>query len=679
MNIGPLKSILRLRLGGHIVLNLCLAMTGVAQSTSSRDLTQISLEDLMHLEVTSVSRKEQPLSKVPGSIYVINQSDIRHSGATNVPDLLRMVPGVDVARVNANTWAITIRGFNYRYSGKVLVLVDGRTVYSPAFSGVYWDQQSMPLENIDRIEVIRGPGGTVWGANAMNGVINIITKRAEETQGLLLSTVTGNYDRAQAMIQYGSVAGPKLAWRAWARYAMNGNSPSLPGNAAVDDGHTSQAGFRSDWNLSPADKMTVQGDISGNSEQQTITTLQWTHLPDMFRFNDPVRVGAGNLMGRWNHVFANGSETTLQVYYDRFRRVDQAINVVTTGDADFQYHLHAGQRNDIVVGTDFRIADQVYSGGYEISFGSGHRRDKLVSTFIQDELALTDKLALTIGTKLEGNSYTGFEYEPSVQLAWSPVDRRTFWFSAAKAIEQPSWLYTETHLDVASVPLPGGNFGLIGINGNPLGASPRVFNYEVGYRAQVSPKLTVDSSLFVADYRRLPTLEPQTPYFTLSPAPPHLEIPSTYANLGKAVDYGVEVSARWTAAKWWRLSPGLSYLRMHLYEDPRSADTGFISSERESPRTQAQLRSEIKLRHDVEWDTSAYYVSSIIDATGTLGKVPAYTRVDTRIGKRLGEYAELSISGQNLLRAKHAEFLDGLQVTPLEAGRAVVARLTWRF
>jgi iron complex outermembrane receptor protein len=674
-----------LRVASHLALNICLAVAGVAQTTSSRDLTQISLEDLMNLEVTSVSKKEQPLSKAPGAIYVISQGDIVHSGATNVPDLLRMVPGVDVARINANTWAVTIRGFNYRYSGKVLVLVDGRTVYSPSFSGVYWDQQSMPLENIDRIEVIRGPGGTVWGANAMNGVINIITKRAEDTQGGLLSAVTGSYDRAQGTIQYGAIAGSAVAWRAWARYAANESSPSIPGSPAVDNGHTSQVGFRSDWNLSPADKLTIQGDLSGNSEGQTIATLFWNRLPDLYRFNDQVRVGAGDIVSRWSHVFANGSETTLQIYYDRFRRFDQGLNIESTGDADFQYHFHAGRRNDIVAGTDYRVADQVYTGGYEFALGPGHRRDQFVSTFIQDEIGLTDKLALTLGTKLEHNSFTGYEYEPSVQLAWSPASRQTVWLSAAKAIEQPSWLYADTQLDIASVPLPGADpsagkgFALIHINGNPHATSPRVFNYELGYRTRISAKITLDSSVFIADYRRLQTLEPQEPYFSFSPAPPHLLIPSVYENLGKSTDYGLELSARWSPKSWWRLSPGFSYLRMRMSLDPRSADSSFADSSRESPRTEAQLRSEIKLPRNVEWDTSAYYVSSIIDATGGLGAVPAYTRLDTRIGWRLGEFAELSIGGQNLLTSRHLEFLDGLQVTPMETGRAAVARVTWRF
>src|ERR1700683_224641 len=258
-----------LNAGLRSALSALMIAAGMAQTKPPIDLTGSSLEDLMNIQVTSVSRKEQSLSKAAGSIYVITQDDIRHSGTTNVPDLLRMVPGVDVARINANTWAISIRGFNSRYAGKVLVLVDGRTVYTPLFSGVYWDQQTMPLENIERIEVIRGPGGTVWGANAMNGVINIISKSAKDTRGGLASAEVGSQDRAQGLAQYGGAAGANGSYRVYGHYTTNTDSPSLAGSPAVDDGHSSQMGFRSDWNLSSRDALTVQGDALCTSAGQT--------------------------------------------------------------------------------------------------------------------------------------------------------------------------------------------------------------------------------------------------------------------------------------------------------------------------------------------------------------------------------------------------------------------------
>jgi iron complex outermembrane recepter protein len=654
-----------------VALNLWMAMTGMAQTTAPVDLTKASLEELMNIQVTSVSKKKQPLSKTASAIYVIAQDDIRHSGATNLPDLLRMVPGVEVARINANAWAISIRGFNSRYSGKVLVLIDGRTVYTPLFSGVYWDQQGTPLENIDRIEVIRGPGGTVWGANAMNGVINIITKSAEDTRGGLISTVTGSQDRAQGLVQYGGSVGAKGSYRIYGRYTTNEDSPSLGGVPAVDSGHSSRTGFHSDWNLSRHDKLTVQGDLSGNSESQTITTLFSSRLPDYYRIDDKVRVGAGNFLGRWNHVFSDGSETTLQIYYDRFRRFDQGLNVLNTGDADFQYHFHAAARNDIVAGLGYRLTDQSFTNGYEVAVGSGHRRDNLISSFIQDEVTLTNSLALTMGIKFEHNAYTGYEYEPSVQLVYSPSSRQTVWASASKAIQQPSWLYADAQVDQAAFPVQGGGFGIFHITGNPEVTAPTLFDYELGYRTELSQRLSLDTSVFLSDYDRLQTLDPKAPFFTLSPTPPHLVLPNVFGNLGKSKDYGIEVAAHWDVARWWRLSSGFSFLHVQLTRDPGSSDAAFGTA---SPKRQAQLRSNIKLPHNMEWDTSANYVGSL-----ETGPVPAYTRIDTRLGWHVGGSAEIGITGQNLLTPRHLEFRDGLQAFPMEAARAVVGKITFRF
>jgi iron complex outermembrane receptor protein len=661
--------------GLGLALSAFTIVTGMAQTASPVDLTGTSLEDLMNIQVTSVSKKEQSLSKAAGSIYVITQDDIRHSGATNVPDLLRMVPGVDVARINANTWAISIRGFNSRYSGKVLVLVDGRTVYTPLFSGVYWDQQTMPLENIERIEVIRGPGGTVWGANAMNGVVNIISKSAKDTRGGLVSAEAGSQDRAQGLVQYGSSAGANGSYRVYGRYAMNQDSPSLPGSPATDNAHSSQIGFRSDWDLSSRDTLTAQGDLRGSSESQTITTLFLNQPPGYYTLNDQVRVAAGNILGRWNHVFSNGAATTLQIYYDGFRRFDQGLQNQSTGDVDFQYHFHLGDRNDIVAGFGYRVTDQSFTDGYEVVLGTGHRRDNLLGTFIQDEVRLTNSVSLTAGVKLEDNAYTGFEFEPSVQLAWSPSRRQTVWASVSRAIQQPSWLYAEAQVDQAAVPVPGVGTAIYQISGDPDAKAPAVVNYELGYRTELSKRLTLDTTVFLGDYDRLQTLEAGTPFFVATPVPPHLVLPNVFENLARGTTYGVEASAHWDVSKWWRISPGFSFLRTNLALDAGASIgeiVAFTSSG--SPKRQAQLRSNIKLPHHVELDTSIYFVGSL-----AMGPVPAYTRVDTRVGWHIGEFVDIGITGQNLLTPRHIEFLDGLQVTPMETARAIVAKITWRF
>jgi Outer membrane receptor for ferrienterochelin and colicins len=643
----------------------------IAQTADLRDL---DLEDLMRLRVTSVAKKEQSLSRAGAAIFVITQEDIRRSGMTSIPDLLRLAPGVDVARVDANAWAITIRGFSNRYSNKVLVLVDGRTVFNPAFSGVFWDQQGVPLEDIDRIEVIRGPGGTVWGANAVNGIINITTKRAQDTPGGLLSAETGSKDRAQGLVQYGGSAGAKGAYRVFGRYTRVESSIFPDRSPAADGWHSSQLGFRSDWALSPQDEVTVQGEFFGASEGQTVSTLFSNQLPTLYTFDDKVRVGNENLLGRWNHKLANGSETTVQLYYDRSRRFDEALELLHTGDVDFQYHFQAGSRHDIVTGGGYRLSDHSIQAGYAIAFGSGHRSDNLFSTFLQDEIALNKSLSLIIGSKFEHNAYTGFEYEPSVQLVWAAADRHTLWASASKAVQQPSWYLAEVGIDYTTIPLAGGGFALYQLNGNPGTRAARLLDYEIGYRTRVSRRLTLDATGFLSCYRYLPTMEPRKPILTLEPSPPHVVLPNTWENLGQARNPGAELSAQWSPTSWWRISPGFSFLKMNLSLQPASGDVFLLATAGDSPRYQTQLRSTMNLPRHIEWDTSAFYVGSLDH-----GPVPSYTRVDSRLGWRAGEFMEVSIAGQNLLAPHRVEFLNSFQVHPTLVQRSVVGKLTWRF
>jgi iron complex outermembrane receptor protein len=658
-----------------LLLSGNLSVPGLAQNSTPSDLTQVSLEDLMNMQVTSVSKKGQNLKKTGAAVFVINQEDIRRSGVTNIPDLLRMAPGVDVARIDANTWAISIRGFNYRYSSRVLVLIDGRTVYTPTFSGVFWDEQDVPLEDIDRIEVIRGPGGTVWGANAVNGVINIITKSSKDTQGGLVTAGTGSEQSADGLFQYGGKAGQKGHYRVFGRYFNVENSARAGGGPAADGWHGSHGGFRSDWNPSDRDAVTVQGDLFGTSEGQTVTTLFSNQLPDFRTLNDKVTVGSGNVLGRWNHTFSNGSETSMQVYYDRVSRFDQgATDVLNTGDADFQYHVHAGRRHDIVAGAGYRLTDHDYRGGYAIAFGTGHRLDKLLNTFIQDEVSLTNSLALTLGSKFEHNSYTGLEYEPSAQLVWTATGRQTLWASAARAIRQPSWFDTESQFDLATFPQEGGGFGVLHAMGTKHTETERLLDFEIGYRNEVSKRVSLDVTAFRSHHDDIQTLEPGIPYFTSNPAPPHIVFPSYWSNLGLADNYGIEMFANWNVTNRWRISPGFTYLQMKIAFEPSSRDTTTAMSVGDSPKHQAQLRSTVNLRHNVEWDASAYFVGSL-----RIGPVPSYTRLDTRLGWRIGESVELSITGQNLLSPHHLEFADANQVNPTQADRSVFGKITWRF
>jgi iron complex outermembrane recepter protein len=632
-----------------------LAGCSFAQKSNDPDLSQASLQDLMNIQVTSVSKKEQKLSQAGAAVFVITQEDIRRSGATNIPDLLRLAPGVDVAQIDANRWAISIRGFNDQHADKVLVLIDGRSVYSPSFSGVFWDMVDVPLEDIDRIEVIRGPGGTVWGANAMNGVINILTKTAGSTQGSLISAGAGTQDHADTLVQYGGSAGQNGDYRVFGKFFDVGNSVFPGGQQAADGWLAGHAGFRSDWNLSQADTLTVQGDFLKTNESQTITSLFSNALPLTETFNDPIQATAANVLARWNHTLANGSQMSLQVYDDYSRHLEEGfVDAQDTVDLDFQHHIALGSRNDLVWGLGARFIDSNYGVGYALTILPNHRFDQLYSAFVQDELKLTDSLSFTIGSKIEHNDFTGFELGPSVQLVWTPSGKQTVWVSAARAIREPSPLDDGLQLDAASFPL-GSSFELVKLFGNPFMKAEDLRDFEAGYRARVRERVYLDATAFVSLYRNLQITAAQAPYSATTPQGlAYMILPEVSENGPPARTYGAEFSANWNVTNRWRVSPGYSYFLMHY-----DGDSSNLSPQPgASPNHQFQVRSLIDLPHHLEWDNTLGYVGKL-----PVGDIPAYARLDSRLGWRVGEFIELSVVGQNLLTPRHVEF----------------AKVTWRF
>jgi iron complex outermembrane receptor protein len=664
-----------------LALALCFAVPdlGVAQNPLPRDLTQVNLEDLMNVQVTSVSKKEQRLWRAGAAIFVISQEDIRRSGATNIPDLLRMVPGVDIAQITANTYAISIRGFSDRFANKVLVLIDGRSVYSPLNSGVQWDQQHVPLEDIDRIEVIRGPGGSIWGANAVNGVISIITKSAKATKGGLVRAGVGSQDSMGGVAQYGGSIGQSGAYRIFGDYSAVGNLPSPNGENVTNSGHRTQQGFRSDWDYSSSDAMTVQGDLLQVHEAQTMHVPLKNNLPSYPTFDDRISVTAGNVLGRWDHVAANGSDTTLQVYDDAYsRRGDGFDEVRNTVDIDFQHHLTAGPRHDIVWGFGYRFSHvEVSEGQYHVSFLPAHRVDNLVNVFLQDEIKLSSSVWLTLGSKFEHNSYTGFEYEPSAKLVWTPTDHQAIWASAARAIRQPAQVDFGLNVDLTVIPTGPTSFSVLQVLGNPNLKAEKLYDLEIGYRAQIAKQFSLDVVGFSSIYHDLRTYERQTPFFTTAAGPPHVVIPMLFGNLGHAHNYGVEASTNWNVTNRWRLSPGYTYLQMDVNGDPGTKDTAPGKIENESPKHQVQVRSFLNLTRHLDWDTTISKVGHLND--GGQGSTPGYLRLDTRLGWRVGENTEFSVVGQNLLSPAHAEYHDAYGIEHSLVPRSVFAKVTWRF
>ena len=649
-----------------------------AQEPPATDLTTISLEDLMNIQVTSVSKKEQKLSQTGAAVYVIGQEDIRRSGATNIPDLLRQAPGVDVAQIDANTYAISIRGFNDRLADKVLVMIDGRTVYTPTTSGVYWDQQDVPLEDIDRIEVIRGPGGTVWGANAVNGVINIITKNAGDTKGGVVRTGGGSHDTAGGLVQYGGEIGQSGAYRVFQNYSNTGNLTLPSGQAAADGWHMFHSGFRSDWTLSPHDTVTVQGDFMQTGEGQTISVVFANALPLMRTFNDSVITGAGNFLARWNHTLSNGSTMSLQVYYDRYDRHDEGVHEgLNTFDFDFQHHLRMGSRNDVVWGVGYRSTSDSHTAGYGKTYVPLSQANNLFSVFVQDQIRLGESLSLTLGTKLEHQPYTGFQLEPSARMVWTPTDRQTVWMSASQAIKEVSREEEGLQIEPYTFALPGGGFGVAQYSGSTKSQAERFRDFEIGYRAQATKQFSVDVTAFAGFYRNLETLDPGEPYFTTDQGPPHLVLPSFFGNTASAHTSGAEIFANWNATSRWRISTGYSAIHLNLILDPGSQDAHQTELADNTPENQVQVRSQVNLTRNLEWDSAAYYVGHLRD--GGNGPVPAYTRVDTRLGWRIGRSIELSLAGQNLLAPRHAEFHDAYEVNRTLVERSVLGKITLRF
>ena len=627
----------------------------------------------MNIQVTSVSKKEQRLSNAGAAVFVIAEEDIRRSGATNIPDLLRMVPGVQVARIDANAWAISIRGFNTRYSNKVLVLIDGRSVYSPSFSGVFWDHQAVPLEDIERIEVIRGPGAAVWGANAVNGVINIITKSSQATEGGLLRAGTGTVDNASGLLRYGGTAGRSGSYRVFGQYSRIADGALANERQGADGWRRLNGGFRSDSDLGARDSLTVEGNVFSNSEGQTRWPGFSAALPLKDAFSDTITARGGDLLGRWNHILQGGSDMSLQIYADAYRRVDLGVPETHKAlDIDFQHHVTWGSRNDIVWGLGYRTT---HSGlaSQDISSVPGGRTDSLYSAFVQDEIRITDALRFTAGSKFEHNAYTGFEYEPMLGLTWALNSRQAIWSSASRAIRQPA--LTDASLDavIGDIPLPGGLVERVVLRGNPSVKAEQLRDYEAGYRAQLNKRVSVDIAFFASFYRRLETVE----YPATLPLPDRhtgvLLVPLTFDNKAHAKNLGSELSATWTVTSRWRLSPGYSFLRFQCQPDPGSTDHGGDVFRGDAPQHMFQVRSLFNLSKNLDFDNSLYYVSRLPD-----GDTPPRARLDSRIAWRAGEFLEFSVTGQNLLRPRTFEFGDA-SVAGTQAERSVFGQITWRF
>jgi len=652
-----------------------LALTAWPQLKQT-DLTTLSIEDLMNVKVTSVSKTELRFSQAATAVFVITPDAIRRSGATNIPDLLRMVPGLDVARIDAHTWAVSVRGFNARFSSELLVLIDGRTVYTPTFGGVYWDVLDLPLGNIERIEVIRGPGASVWGANAVNGVINIITRNSSETHGGLLVAGDGNVEQGFGTIQYGGRTGKNTDYRAYVKYLNQGQFPSPGGAAGADGWRMLRGGFRIDNRLSSRDTLMLEGNLYSAREGTPASEFVFAPGPATQNVELLANLSGGFFQTVWKRSWSPHSDTQLQFFYDTYKRNDQLREGRSTFDLDFQHSFNGWTRQNIVWGLTYRHTASQTNGIVGVSFVPADLNMQLFGSFIQDEIILVpQRVFLTIGAKLEHNYYTGFATMPSARVAWTPTRHDTLWAAISKTERTPSELDAALRAVAGVYPGPGGIPVVLTAFGNPNIKNERSIAYEMGYRTTVSQQLSIDFTAYYNNYNHQDTDEPSTPFLVEAPSL-HLILPLIEENLMHGETQGTEIAMNWKAAGRWTLSPGYAFEQIHMHLAPTSHDTTSVSeAEGSSPVNAAQLRSHLNLTHVLAWDTSVYFVGRLVNP-----QEPSYTRLDTGLLWTLGERIGLSIVGQNLLKAQHDEFVDttGSANTTL-IKRSAYAMLEWRF
>ena len=674
------SSIRQIATANTLALLLWLSATGQvtrAQATQSsqnppEDLKHLSLEQLGNLEVTTASKQPEALRKVPAAIYVITQEDIRRSGATSLPEVLRLAPGVEVAQVDSDHWSVAIRGFGAVLQSKLLVLIDGRSLYTPLFSGVYWQAQATPIEDIDRIEVIRGPGGTVWGANAVDGIINIITKSAKDTHGSMASVGGGNVDQAIADYRYGGGNGRGFDYRVYGMGFLRGPEFHSDGRN-FDHWRMGQVGFRTDWNRSAHDNFTLQGDIYDEEAGET-TTFALYSPPSQVTADGNAALTGGNLLGRWKHVVNERSDFQITAYYDRTRHFEPEFGETRdTFDVDFLHHLALPGHQDFLWGLGAQWSPSSFVQTVpSIDFLPHDLTDQIYSAFVQDEIGfLDDRLALTVGSKFEHNIYTGFEFQPSARLLWSITPRQALWVSGTRAVRTPSRIEDDVRLtDFATVtPLPI----YLRVLGNRQFHSEELVAFEAGYRALMTDRFHIDVAMFHNNYDDLSSFQVGTFFLEPTPVPVHAVLPLLTSNGIRGTTDGFELAADWRPATWWELKGSYAYLTMGLETKPGSNDpTSVPLDEGSSPHNQWVIQSLVNLPKKLEFDQTYRYVSAL-----PARMVGSYGTADVRFGWHITPELELSVVGHNLLQPHHAEF-GGDPGGLVGIKRNVYVKMVWR-
>ncbi len=661
----------RLLPGGAAFAFFFVVLTTQAQpdpDLSPGGLKKLSIDELMDIEVISISKRSEKLSETASAIQVVTSEDIRRSGAASIPETLRLANNLEVAQKGAHNWAISARGFNTDSANKLLVLMDGRSIYTPLFSGVFWDRQDYLLADIEQIEVISGPGSALWGANAVNGVINIISKSAKDTQGVYVESGGGSELRGFGGVRYGAALSSNVFSRVYGKFFDRDSAVFPNGSDASDSWWMAQGGFRMDAELSEQDTFTLQGDYYGGEED--IAT------------GGTAKLNGNNILGRWTHTVSEESDLSLQVYYDRthlglpvpanaFAPAGTLEDELDTYDVDFQHRFPLSTRHLVVWGLGYRFTHNVVNNAPALAFLPPTLDHHLFSGFVQDEILLFEKLSFTLGSKVEHNDYTGFELSPNARLAWTPTQRQTVWAAVSRAVRAPSRIDRDIRL-----PTPGAAPVVENILVGGAGfKSETVIAYELGYRAQLGSKASASIAAFYNDYDdiRSTSLSPPDPVFGLP-------FPLFYENNLEGHTYGFELSVTYQLLDWWRLHGGYDLLKADIRVKPGRLDFNNALNETADPEHQFSLRSSMNLPYDLELDARLRWVDSFrFNNNGAADTVPAYFELDVCLTWHPTENLEFSLVGQNLLHDQHLEYVIASPNPRTEIQRCVYGKVTWRF